>query len=73
MAGQADFNQYDRRGLHAMALWQPSDRFSADYSFDIARDGTTPHYNQLLEQNPTVTLPPLYTVQLGRATSPMSA
>jgi hypothetical protein len=56
-----------------MALWQPSDRFSADYSFDIARDGTTPHYNQLLEQNPTVTLPPLHTVQLGRATSPMSA
>ena len=68
LTGQADFNQYDRRGLHAMALWEPSDRFSADYSFDIARDGTTPYYNQLLEKNPALTLPPLYTVQPDRAT-----
>ena len=66
LSGQADFNQYDRRGLHAMALWEPSDRFSADYSFDIARDGTTPYYNQLLEKNPAVTLPPLYVEQPDR-------
>ena len=29
MAGQLDFNGYDRRGAHVAALWEPSSNFSA--------------------------------------------
>ena len=54
---QRDFNEFNRRGFHGEALWEPSEYFSADYSFDISYDQTTPYYNQLLDHNPT--LPPL--------------
>ncbi|WP_443478613.1 TonB-dependent receptor [Novosphingobium aerophilum] len=48
LAGAHDFNAYNKRGLHAAALWQPSSSFSALYSFDISQDRTTPYYVQLL-------------------------
>ncbi|WP_221795160.1 TonB-dependent receptor [Aquisediminimonas sediminicola] len=52
MAGEDDFNSYDRRGLHVRALWEPTDNFSADYGFDISYDATTPYYVQLLSLKP---------------------
>ncbi len=33
LVGQHDFNAYDKRGVHAEALWRPASQFNADYSF----------------------------------------
>jgi len=46
LAGQRDFNASEQRGLHAEVLWAPSSTFSADYSFDISYDASTPLYVQ---------------------------
>jgi iron complex outermembrane recepter protein len=68
MAGEPDFNAYDRRGLHARVLWDPTDSFSADYGFDVSYDATTPYYLQLLSLNPgAAPLAPLVQVQASRA------
>jgi iron complex outermembrane receptor protein len=63
-----DFNSFDRRGLHARALWELSDTFSADYGFDISTDETTPYYLQIISQNPgAAPLGPLVKLQPNRA------
>jgi iron complex outermembrane receptor protein len=68
LAGQEDYNGYDRKGFHARTLWEPTDAFSADYSFDISYDATTPFYNQLLDKNPaSAALSPLVLIQAERA------
>ena len=46
LAEAQDFNLADKRGLHAEVLWQPMEGFSADYSFDVSYDGSTPLYAQ---------------------------
>ncbi|MEH3158344.1 MAG: TonB-dependent receptor [Sphingomonas taxi] len=46
LAGQADFNGFDRRGGHVEALWKPRDGASADYAFDTSYDASTPLYLQ---------------------------
>lgn len=48
LAGQSDFNAYQKRGLHAAALWAPSTAFSAMYSFDTSYDASTPLYMNAL-------------------------
>ena len=63
LPGQHDFNAYDKKGLHAEALWEPTSRFSALYSFDISRDESTPYYVQLL----TRSTGPLLQMQSDRA------
>jgi len=49
LPGQWDFNAYEKRGLRAEALWQPSADFSADYAFDIAYDASSPLYLQITD------------------------
>jgi iron complex outermembrane receptor protein len=66
LAGQPDFDAYNRRGVHAEALWRPSALFSADYSVDVSNDKTTPYYVQLLTAG-TLNLAPLIAVQPDRA------
>jgi len=68
MQGQAGFNQYDKRGLHVEALYKASPTFSADYSFDISYDASTPLYLQLLAPG-TLTQSTLGTVQASRAST----
>ena len=63
LAGQHDFNAYNKKGLHVAALWEPSSSFSALYAFDISRDETTPYYLQLL----TKSTGPLLKMQSDRA------
>ena len=63
LAGEHDFNAYNKKGLHAAVLWEPSSSFNALYSFDISRDETTPYYLQLL----TRTTGPLLQMQSDRA------
>jgi iron complex outermembrane receptor protein len=53
LAGQAGWNQYHRYGGRATALWKPIDGFSAEFSYDQARDENTPFYSQLVNFNPT--------------------
>jgi iron complex outermembrane receptor protein len=48
LASEHDFNAYNKRGMHAAVLWEPSDSFNALYSFDTSRDDTTPFYVQLM-------------------------
>lgn len=64
--GADGFNSYDRRGLHIRALWEPSSNFSADYSYDISRDVSSPLYQQLLA-NGTNRQAALGTIQTDRA------
>jgi iron complex outermembrane recepter protein len=46
--GAKDFNAFNKRGLHAQARWEPATNFSADYSFDISRDASTPLFAQAI-------------------------
>jgi iron complex outermembrane recepter protein len=57
LAGAKDFNEYERRGLHARVLWTPSEKFTADYSFDISYDATTPLYAQAVSAGSLVRAP----------------
>ncbi len=68
MAGENDFNSYDRRGVHMGALWDAGGSFTALFDIDTSYDGTTPFYNQLLEKNPaSAPLAPAVKVQANRA------
>lgn len=68
MSGEPGYNSFDRRGLHVRFLWQLSDAFEADYSFDVSYDGTTPYYLQLTRLNAgAAPLAPLVKVQSSRA------
>jgi iron complex outermembrane recepter protein len=51
-AGEQDFNSWDKRGVRATALWQPSDALDITYAYDTAYDGTTPYHAQLLVAGP---------------------
>jgi iron complex outermembrane receptor protein len=48
LAGASDFNAYDKRGLHAEALWKAAPNFTADYAFDISYDAATSAYVQAI-------------------------
>lgn len=51
LPGAEGWNAFNRHGLKATARWQPSDRFTADLSYDVGRDENTPFYSQLLNYN----------------------
>jgi iron complex outermembrane receptor protein len=69
LQGQYGFNYYNKRGLHAEALWRAAPNFTADYAFDISYDASTPLYLQLTTPPTatTVKLAALGTVQPVRA------
>jgi iron complex outermembrane receptor protein len=48
LATADDFNGYERRGIHAGLLWEPTSKFSAYYGYDNSYDATTTLYFQLL-------------------------
>jgi iron complex outermembrane receptor protein len=48
LAGASAFNSFDRRGIHAEALWRPSHEFTVDLSYDAGYDATTTLYQQLI-------------------------
>ncbi|HYG29728.1 MAG TPA: TonB-dependent receptor [Allosphingosinicella sp.] len=52
LPGQLGWNSYHRYGGRIAARWRPSEAFSANFSFDIARDENTPFYSQLINFNP---------------------
>ncbi len=52
LEGQLGWNYYHRYGGRVAARWRPSDRFTADIAYDVARDENTPLYSQLINFNP---------------------
>lgn len=52
LAGQAGWNQYDRRGMRATVRWKPFADVTNDFSYDNGYDANTPFYSQLLNYNP---------------------
>jgi iron complex outermembrane receptor protein len=64
--GADGFNGYDRRGIHAEALWTAAPNFTVDYSYDNSYDSTTSQYLQLIATG-TYKQAALATVQADRA------
>ncbi len=52
LEGSTGWNYYDRKGGRAAARWTPIDGFTADFSYDYAKDENTPQYSQLINYNP---------------------
>ena len=48
LAGQSDFNSFERRGVHIEALWKLTSTFTVDASYDNGYDATTTLYQQLV-------------------------
>jgi len=46
--GQADFNSFERRGIHIEGVWKPTPEFTVDASFDNGYDATTTLFQQLV-------------------------
>ena len=59
MPGKPGFNMFNKRGIHAAALWKPTPDFSAEYAFDTSYDATTPYYQQLVSPG-TSPLAPIF-------------
>jgi iron complex outermembrane receptor protein len=57
--GEWDYNAYSKNGFRAAALWEPSDRFDALYSYDTSRDRSSSGYPHIdrLTINPATNLP----------------
>lgn len=67
LASASNFGAYDKRGLHAEALWKPIDGFSADYSFDTSYDASTSNYTQLIAGGLPSLRAPIIAIQPTRA------
>jgi iron complex outermembrane receptor protein len=52
LSGQTGWNYYNRVGGRISARWTPFEGFTADLSYDRARDENTPFYSQLVDYNP---------------------
>jgi iron complex outermembrane receptor protein len=52
LAGQTGWNYYNRVGGRISARWKPFEGFTADFSYDRAKDENTPFYSQLVNYNP---------------------
>jgi iron complex outermembrane receptor protein len=52
LASAIGFNAYHRVGGRVSARWTPFDNFTADFSFDKAKDENTPFFSQLVNYNP---------------------
>jgi iron complex outermembrane recepter protein len=52
MQGELGWNWYQRAGGRLSAKWTPTDKFTANAAFDLAKDQNTPFFSQLLNYNP---------------------
>ncbi|WP_440979072.1 TonB-dependent receptor [Sphingomonas pseudosanguinis] len=52
LPGAAGWGYFNRVGGHAAVLWKPVGGFSAELSYDQAKDQNTPFYSQLVNYNP---------------------
>jgi iron complex outermembrane receptor protein len=66
LEGASNYGAYNRRGIHAQVQWQPTDYFTANYSYDVGRDESTTLYSQNVSGG-TNKLAPLTPLQPKRA------
>lgn len=52
LPGSVGWNYAHRHGGRLSASWEPTDNFSADFSYDQGHDENTPFYSQLINYNP---------------------
>jgi len=52
LAGSVGWNAYNRVGGRISARWTPFQGFTADFSYDQAKDENTPFFSQLVNYNP---------------------
>ncbi|WP_454278444.1 TonB-dependent receptor [Sphingomonas sp. Marseille-Q8236] len=52
LPGSVGWGAFNRVGGHVAAVWKPVDGFSAELSYDQAKDENTPFYSQLVNYNP---------------------
>ncbi|WP_343526061.1 TonB-dependent receptor [Sphingomonas sp.] len=52
LPGSMGWGAFNRVGGHVAAVWKPVDGFSAELSYDQAKDENTPFYSQLVNYNP---------------------
>jgi iron complex outermembrane receptor protein len=52
LPGSVGWNFANRSGGRLSARWEPTDNFTADFSYDQGRDENTPFYSQLINYNP---------------------
>ncbi|MEO6093087.1 MAG: TonB-dependent receptor [Novosphingobium sp.] len=70
--GNYGWNYYNRYGGRVTALWKPIEGFSAQLSYDRARDENTPFYSQLINYNPRGRTVGVYDPATNRLVSPGS-
>lgn len=68
LSGQWDFNAYDKHGIRAQVLWTPLDNLSVNYSYDNARDASSPLYMQAISKG-AYGLPSFLSYQSHRASN----
>jgi iron complex outermembrane receptor protein len=52
LPGSVGWGAFNRVGGHVAAVWKPVDGFSAELSYDQAKDENSPFYSQLVNYNP---------------------
>ena len=52
LPGSVGWNYAHRSGGRLSARWEPTDSFTADFSYDQGHDENTPFYSQLINYNP---------------------
>lgn len=72
LAGQTGWNYYNRVGGRISARWTPFDGFTADLSYDRAKDESTPFYSQLVNYNPLGRTVGVYDPTTNRLVAPGS-
>jgi iron complex outermembrane recepter protein len=72
LAGQAGWNFFDRVGGRVQVRWTPFEGFTADLSYDQARNENTPFYSQLANYNPLGRTVGVYDPTTNRLVAPGS-
>jgi iron complex outermembrane receptor protein len=73
LSGQTGWNYYNRVGGRISARWTPLEGFTADFSYDRAKDENTPFYSQLVNYNPRGRTVGVYDPTTNRLLAPGSA
>ena len=72
LAGETGWNFYNRVGGRVAARWQPFEGFTADVSYDRAKDENSPFYSQLINYNPLGRTVGVYDASINRLVAPGS-
>jgi len=66
MPGQRDWNAASRRGMRAQVRWTPTDKFTADYAYDVSHTVDTGVFGYTVKAANNVTISPLSLIATKR-------